>query len=189
MQEKQQHGPGVRAGVCGAGTEGASGAGGFQSSTRLQNTHEHRLLQPASAPRCALGPVGPPQTRCWWAMPQHHRDAQQAPGPYSAATVLPPPFCLSLLPSPPAPQRLFMQSTPCSCPQAASHPRTPHQTHSSSIPMAPQGAPSRHGAARSEGRRYRHPRPEWLLPLSPDKTLQQFFAKFGRPGGVFDYLI
>lgn len=111
MQEKQQHGPGVRAGVCGAGTEGASWAGGLQSSTRLQNTHEHRLLQPASAPRCALGPVGPPQTRCWWAMPQHHRDAQQAPGPYSAATVLPPPFCLSLLPSPPAPQCLFMQST------------------------------------------------------------------------------
>lgn len=46
MQEKQQHGPGVRAGVCGAGTKGASGAGGLQSSTRLQNTHEHRLLQP-----------------------------------------------------------------------------------------------------------------------------------------------
>lgn len=177
MQEKQQHGPGVRAGVWGTGTEGTSGAGGLQSSKWQQNTHKHRLLQPASAPRCALGPVGPPQTRCWWAMPQHHRDAQQAPGPYSAATVLPPPFCLFLLPSPPAPQHPFMQSTPCSCPRAASHPRTLHQTHSSGIPTAPQGAPSRCGAARSKGRRYWHQDLSGFSPCPPIRHFSRFFCK------------
>lgn len=79
-----------------------------------------------------------------------------------------PPLPLSACPSfSSCPQHPFTQSTHCSCPRAASPPRRPHQTRSSGISLAPQVAPSRRRAARSEGRRYWHPRLEESSPLAP----------------------
>lgn len=177
MQGKQQHSLIVRAGICRAGAEGASGAGDLQSSTWQQNTHEHRLLQPASAPRCALGPMGPPPH------PVLVGNASAPPGcsastratlcchsPPSTFLLVPPSFS-SCSPAPVHAEHTLLLPPSCFPPQDTApnaQLRHPHGT--------PGGTKQAWGC-KEHGQTLLAPRPEWLLPLSPNKTLQQFFLQ------------